>query len=354
MKKLLLLYLIIGMSLFSSSAFVKAETKDDWQKYNEYYFGEIVDFGSVEIDGKINDLYKVFNNRETALESFKNANSLLINCIKSNYVLPELTCSNYEDYRKAFYDLIDSKTCPEWLYDQCEEMRMFEKFFDIFENNEWNEAIIQIVNNGYETVEERMELVGLLPCTDPFVKEYQNSSNTRSISGFTISDGVSYAGTYAYSYNSYYHHYSSGDCANFASQILEAGGKTQWNTGNQSTGWWYNHSSVSHYLDTCSNSWRLANSFANYFGMDYSTTNHSGFSSSIRKGSFIAFDAAGDGNWDHIGFVTDRSSSYNSSLGYYNYRVAQHSNDYNAWTSSSENGWETLEDGTCIYGVVSY
>jgi hypothetical protein len=39
------------------------------------------------------------------------------------------------------------------------------------------------------------------------------------------------------------------------------------------------------------------------------------------------------------------AGTYNGST-YYDYKVAQHTNNYHAWTSSSTNGWETLTNVT--------
>lgn len=75
-------------------------------------------------------------------------------------------------------------------------------------------------------------------------------------------------------------------------------------------------------------------------GVGYKTTKHSTFTSKIIKGDFIAADFEKDGKWDHLGFVTDRKSK--KANGYYNYRVAQHSGEYNTWVSSKDNAWEEI------------
>ena len=60
----------------------------------------------------------------------------------------------------------------------------------------------------------------------------------------------------------------------------------------------------------------------------------------VQAGDFIAADFDDDGVWDHMGFVTDVETSMTS--GYYNYRVAQHTTNYVAWTTSTTNNWETI------------
>ena len=86
-----------------------------------------------------------------------------------------------------------------------------------------------------------------------------------------------------------------------------------------------------------------ANNFANYWGVDYKYYTHSVFSQNVKKGDFITYDKAADGDWDHIGYVTAVKKSFNQKLGYKNYKVAQHTKNYNAWVSSSKNGWEKIK-----------
>lgn len=55
-----------------------------------------------------------------------------------------------------------------------------------------------------------------------------------------------------------------------------------------------------------------------------------------------------------MAFVTDKKttqSTYNGKK-YYDYKVAQHTSNYHAWTSSSTNGWENLEDNGYTYGII--
>lgn len=85
-------------------------------------------------------------------------------------------------------------------------------------------------------------------------------------------------------------------------------------------------------------------------GVGYTTTSHSSFSKNIAKGDFIAADFENDGDWNHMGFVTDKKSS--QSNGYYDYKVAQHTSNYHAWASSSTNGWDTIAGDGGKYGRV--
>lgn len=76
-------------------------------------------------------------------------------------------------------------------------------------------------------------------------------------------------------------------------------------------------------------------------------TNNSYFSKVIKPGDFIATDSDDDGDWNHVGFVTAKSSRMID--GAYDYQVAQHTNNYIARTSSSTNNWDRLNGH--LYGV---
>lgn len=167
-----------------------------------------------------------------------------------------------------------------------------------------------------------------------------------------IQPAVNYAIAHATNRNTpTYYSFRNGDCTNFVSQILEASGVSQVVYSSEHSGWW--HKREVGFLGigwkhTHSRSWTMADVFARYMGVTYTTKNHPNFSANILQGDFIAADWSSDGNWDHSGFVTARdnySLSWNGSPAYYDYKVAQHTTDYNAWTSSSTNGWENTSDG---------
>ncbi len=174
---------------------------------------------------------------------------------------------------------------------------------------------------------------------------------------FSESAGTEYARTYAENPISEEFQYLYGaDCANFSSQILEAGGVAHVNNyPDQNKGWWhYTDGSpdiFGRYKHESSQSWRLADVFSKYQGAYAKTKVHNTFSKSIKKGDFIATDHTSDGKWDHVGYVVANdtySANYNGKT-YYDYQVAQHTTNYLAWTSSSTNGWENEEDGGATY-----
>jgi len=91
--------------------------------------------------------------------------------------------------------------------------------------------------------------------------------------------------------------------------------------------------------------WTVADKFAKFYGIKSTTKDFYTFSTRIRQGSFIAYSRYGDGKYAHMGFVTAKSSTKKKTSGvtYYDFKVAQHTSDYNAWVSSSTNGWEKIK-----------
>jgi hypothetical protein len=211
----------------------------------------------------------------------------------------------------------------------------------------------------------RQELIFALPYTSDLATEQnntqlqsQNSSEARALAAsFDFSRAMQYVNLYALNANSDGFGTFSNDCTNFASQILYAGNVSQVDYyPNENSGWWHRKVTSSGpiiYPDhKYSVSWIQADTFARYMGMGLTTTNHTTFSGNLQAGDFIAYDKQRDGDWNHMGFVTAVSSTLGNYSGYsfYDYKVAQHTTNYHAWTSSSTNGWETLDNVT--YGRV--
>lgn len=85
-----------------------------------------------------------------------------------------------------------------------------------------------------------------------------------------------------------------GDCANFASQAIWAGGAPPWGTGTNSTApngvWWYEHSSTNIMDDTMSETWTfspyLYNFMSSYFGSQVSSA------SSLEQGDLVFYGSS--------------------------------------------------------------
>lgn len=328
---------------------VYAATINDEMVVNEEYIlfeesGQLKDMGtisvkkSIMIDGEKNYLFPTFDDMDSALAVFKEKANDILTKIKNDNGISELSEDNWEEY----YDLIYSvQGCDEY------EKDFALGFFDIYENESVNDDIIYCVENEADRDLKRRTLYILLPYTQPFVIEYNNNKIT-TYSNFNIEAAVEYAKIYAITPNSYDYAVFGADCTNFASQIMENGGVSQDNSIEWSwLGWWHAKDGNAHYH---SKSWTVANEFAKYFGLDYTTKMHFSFSAHVSKGDFILLDDKSDGSWNHVGFVLE-SDSYLSN-GYYDYFVAQHSANYRLWTSASDNHWEEKEAEGYTYGII--
>ena len=325
--------MVNGSENMENDSVIISNTKDG-------YFKTIDDIGDVStkeyllIDGNINYLYPTFDNQEQAFENFKSLYYELLETIKIEYSLDELSIYNWEDYYK-----IISNT-------RCKEKEKILSFFDIYENKYSNEEIIKVANSSSQSRLD--ELAMLLPYTSKYALEYaENNNQISNYYSFNVDAAVNYAIAYASNPNAeQYGYFEENDCTNFASQILENGGYNQKKTISKYTGWWHTNSGSNHEY---SRSWTLADKFAKYMGINKTAETNYDFSEMVQVGDFIALDLYQDGDWNHIGFVT-RVDDYVGSYGFYDYCVAQHSDNYHAWASTSVNSWDTQTE--CVYGII--
>lgn len=248
------------------------------------------------------------------------------------------------------------------------EEKLFRAFYDIYENKAKNEEIKDYLQNTPNPDEETLAI--LLPYSCPFAIEYfQSRENNLKSSAqyFNKDNGITYATNYATSVNSrdYGYFIFQGDCTNFASQILVAGGiKMHDMYPDKQNGWWHRRTldGLGHARHSYSVSWINADRFVKFMGTSGNEyTSFYTFSTKLNRGDFIAFDGEKDGDWNHVGFVTAIGSYGNYSYiddsnvlrakYYRNFKVAQHSKDYHAWTSSDTNGWEKL-GGSAKFAIV--
>lgn len=311
--------------------------------------GKVIDGGQVIIDGKENNLYREFANKNEAITDIKEKVPTLLSVLSTEYNLAPLTDENWKEYKDAMFMLFDSENKPENYDESNIEFRTLRAFFDIYENSEKNEQILEKVQvlkyvqfNRSLNKEIDEELALLLPYTEPYARAFIETKKNDIVpyagAAYDVTKAVNYANKYATNPNKpTYYYFSRGDCANFASQILENAGVSQIVYNDVGKGWWHKRETGFlgiGYKHTHSQSWSMADTFARYQGIMYSTTNHNSFKANISKGSFIVADFDNDGDWDHCGFVTDKSSS--------DYKVAQHTSNYNEWASSSKNGWDNI------------
>lgn len=301
--------------------------------------GKISIKSSIIINGIKNNLYPTFDNKNESLLKFKEKEHDFLAKLKDKNDLDDLTDNNWREYYKCIYSLENSD-----YYD----ISISTAFFDIYEGDYLNEEILSCVNSNSSFQEKEEFLYYNLPYTSPFVSAC--SENRISFySEFDKNSAIQYANNFASNPNLFdFEFFEEGDCANFGSQIMERGGISQDNSVEwPSRGWWHSKDGNAHYY---SNSWIRARDFARYFGVDYSTTSHYNFSYNIQAGVFIVLDIDSNGTWDHVGFVVN-SDSYLTN-GYYDYFVAQHSDNYLAWASTYQNHWEEYESQGSTYGII--
>ncbi|MBQ3384828.1 MAG: amidase domain-containing protein [Erysipelotrichaceae bacterium] len=294
----------------------------------------------------INWNYIEFKNQESALETFAKENQSFLKYYSEKYELTKMSTGNFTSY----YLLIKNDMLSgSFVAGTVTEYRTALRFFDIFENKEQNEDIRNTIARSKSTGEDITEYLAYeLPNFNQFVKDYFEENGQKAVTSFSVSTANTYAITYATSANSStYGYISGGDCANFCSQILIAGGETMVdNFPNIYAGWWHHNVLGSH---TYSRSWTWADKFVRYHQYSsFQTTSYSTFTRWLAPGCFIGYEDDQDGEWDHVAYVTT-VDSYKTS-GYYDHKIAQHSNDYYKWASNS--GWPAKENGDNVFIII--
>lgn len=332
---------------------------------------------ALSIEDVVAPLFPTFDDPQAALTKVKSQCKSVINEIANTYSLDELSSSNWDTYYQKMLAHLDDPNKPSWYKIDNPEFAQLFSFFDIYENDDANAGIKSQVKSA-SSVAQLLADDNFI-CSLPYWSSYQfrsaiekkdeslskeinsivsarsknevsdckaqlSSCPVAKLLSYNQSNAIWYAKYYAKNYNTNYPYHDGHDCANFASQILNYAGESM------NTSWYCTslHSSAA---------WDNENSFMNYwtqFGIQTDRFSHKAFTDSLKPGNFISYDANGDGNWDHVGFVTDKARDYNPNLGYTDYQVAQHSGNYLLWTSESGNGWETIPNSypKNIYGVL--
>lgn len=320
----------------------------------------------IKVFGEYENLYIEFKDSDEAINKINNAYPDLISKISKTYNVDGLTDNSWEEFKNAFFKYVIDYN----LLEASDEFHAMVEFFDIYENKSKNNEIKELIksNKTFSTMslitdfsgqltESQQKLAQMLPFTSKLSEKYNNvhsEKNKLNVSVMSASDtlnkekAIEYAANHAESINLLkYYYFKDGDCANFASQILEAAGVKQTVYDQVSKGWWHTFKIVHKH----SQAWSMADTFARYMGISHKTVkDHNSFSKKLIKGDFITVDFTSDGDWDHIGFVTARNLYPNEGYKYIDYKVAQHTGNYHQWTSGPKNGWETYTKGT--YAVV--
>ncbi|HAB66305.1 MAG TPA: hypothetical protein DCE23_02955 [Firmicutes bacterium] len=341
-------------ALGNTSDIIKAESKKD---YKEYCNSLLLDgLGNVKrnevilINGVENPLYCTFENKTDSLQKIQNKVPKILATIAKRYSLEPINEYNWQSYKDGMFMLLEE---TEEFGERSEEFRILAAFFDVYEDYDKNQEILDLVNkinlkqkSFNENANDGIELGMLLPYYAPLSKNASRIvSKTSMAKKIHVPSAVTYATNHATNPNkAAYYYFSRGDCTNFTSQILEATGVQQAVYDSEYSGWWHkvtNTGFLGSKEHKHSRSWTMADTFARYMGVGYSTTNHESFSSNLQAGDFIALDKTNNGSWDHMGFVTETGGGVCTSTGnFINYRVAQHTKNYHEWLTSDKNGWE--------------
>ncbi len=317
---------------------------------------------TIKLNGVENNLLIEFSSYKDAIEKINDICYDLIKILRVHYELEPLSNLNWKEYYNVMFNALYDLDLYDKVNESDYEYRMLRAFFDIYENTEKNNFIKEAVNIG---LQKTMNVSGIEKQTDEIIAEnlpynsaysinYWNEKYTNYIITPYVEINLTPAKEYAINYavnpnkDSYYY-FSHGDCTNFVSQILEASGVEQEEYDSELSGWW--HKIVTNWLGfkehKHSRAWTMADVFARYMGVVYTTQDHFDFSDNISAGSIIGVDRSSDGDWEHIAFVT-QVDSFIGSYDYYDYKVAQHTTNYHEWTSSTNNNWESagIDGGT--------
>lgn len=321
--------------------------------------GKVVFSKSLQAGGKDIELYCTYSDKDAVLEEINEKYYDTVQFIKENYGMKEdLNNNNWKDYRNAMINVsVDFPNVDKLvLY----SIANIDGIFDIYENDEVNDQIKSLVTqynktarfdiNKINSVKE--ELDSIIPNYSDNFGIINNMVQPMVGSSLNVAKASEYANRHATNRNSAYYSFSNGDCTNFMSQILEYSGVRQVVYDSEHSGWWHKTSTnwlgwVTH---THSRSWTMADTFSRYMGVTVKTTDISAWANGLREGDFIALDKTNDGSWDHMGYVTAKSTTSYAMVedpirglcfDIPDVKVAQHTSDYNAWLSSSTNGWET-------------
>lgn len=153
---------------------------------------------------------------------------------------------------------------------------------------------------------------------NPIMKTDTTGKISSSKSKYDRNKAISYAKKYAYSYNSAYNYYFSGDCANFVSQCVHAGGIDM----NED---WYSIKNSYGYFYLISKTWTCVPEQFSYFrywkyaNKTFMVNQPSGYETfkfmvnnyGLKKGDVIYMDFDLNGKLDHAAMISKIDSNYN-------------------------------------------
>ncbi|VDG75531.1 Putative amidase domain [Actinobaculum suis] len=219
-----------------------------------------------------------------------------------------ITSANYDDWWECAMEYAEDVPAALWHLSRLKNTFLQEEFEEVIES--WSQ------DPSNTTV---ADLGGYLPLTDNNSELLANLDESQSLGGPTNEliykhnylNARNYAIQWAWSPNPSYTDFSrrGGDCANFVSQIMRAGGRPD-------------NNSWSPYRPA----WIRANSLASHLGLAPGRgryTDFAGFKAHAYTNAVIFADFDGDNHYDHSGFLVEASGE--------NRLVAQHTKNYLGW-----------------------
>lgn len=252
----------------------------------ENYVSEHYAMNSSDKEDLVNQIY---------LEKYSHKSNDELRAFNSEESFADIAYEKMMDRENYIVNLISSQskektTTGDWKYNL---KYLLDHYDEIMALDNVNKLYIDLYIEDYEALEE----------AESMPEARVNEKKTTRASSYAYEDAVKYAKNYYSSYNSAYPDWtaSGGDCANFISQCLYAGGKKMKGTPGTSAAaqnWanWFSKGTSCN-INNVSSTWRGANAFKNYW-----QSNASGYSK---------FSKVGTSSYNY-GFVGDAVSLLNS------------------------------------------
>ncbi|MDD5923922.1 MAG: InlB B-repeat-containing protein [Clostridia bacterium] len=253
------------------------------------------------------------DNRKNAIRLFEKQSEIEIYDADVTGVLQ--SCTSYDDkisinlYEYTFFD-----------YDDTVDTKIA---FDVSGFGTNHELLLQMTNGNIKIIEDNY-IDNLIETPDIHIDEdidtdivaennNNNNNNNRSAprgysiyNSYNVTAAVEYSDEYALSYNTSYANFNGvgGDCANFVSQCIYAGGMPQIKCEPYGTNGWYYKSSSNR-----SATWTGAKYLRQWMGNNRGKLVNDPSDADIFVGSPLFVDWTNDGVWDHAYFCIGMNSS---------------------------------------------
>ena len=252
----------------------KIDFKLQWNKKNNFIINDFNLSFKYKILEQTSNLLKIKLSIENSFILNPSENNIQSKIIDDYIIIAEY--SFYESIK--IYNLISKEEYPHIYYDLIKkDLNTINNFLPLSVDNLWNSKI-ELINSMYDKLQH--------------LSYHFSKSKVNRNSSFNIEKACTYAETFALTSNPEYFSYDNigGDCTNFASQILHAGGL-----------------STNSVWKPYSNAWLRVEELYSYLmnnKLAYKTT-YAKFS----RGTLIQFNTPKLGHFFHTGFITHELSN---------------------------------------------